>query len=646
MGQDFDFQNFGIGFAAGVATSYGVYRLRRYLSAARSAVGEQAGAAQAYANQNPDRRYSNELVKTAQTTHLLGHRVSLTDILVEPRFIRGQELAEIPEEDEVERSAFTAIPRVHDYPFLHAPYNVETLSIEDLGHGDNTLALLGQPGSGRTTALFTIALWSLGHVDFKSPFDAIQEQLDREEEQLSREERADRIKDRFAMAERALEQLAEERGETYRINEDANVPLLKRIAPLYVHLANVSLARREYGRTIDPAEPFVRALQYQSGLVASKTTPRNAYKRLNQGRALVLIDGLDDLPLTEQKRKQAWLAAFIEQYSNNTVIVAGPAAGYGNLLNMGLAPVFLRPWSDNHIHTFADKCAEQWSTISDSRHDNVDTDMVEFLKFDSGLLHPVEITLRFQSQLGNSIGEGEHPIAFENQLQDYLRSQFPETQSVMPELARMAALQLDSGFITESQLVELATHSETSSAATTALPEESTTPEVESTFNFEELVGDFTEEGFDDVDDVDEEAETAAPKDETKEAKQIRSEQVRLLKKLLKVGLLVGYKGNRYQFRHPFIAAYLASYTLTEDTLAEKAENPAWNQAIAYAALHMPIDSAVQKTSHNAIRCVAPKHPRRISVAHLCWTGSKLARTIFTISWEFICRAQSVPNCA
>src|SRR5690606_2519349 len=114
-----------------------------------------------------------------------------------------------PPDDEVIHDVFHIVPRVPDHPYLHAVYNLETLSIDDLATGDRAIALLGLPGSGRTTALLSIALHSLGRARFYSYEDKVQKNLDAEEAALSEKERAARIKQRQEVERMARERLSE-----------------------------------------------------------------------------------------------------------------------------------------------------------------------------------------------------------------------------------------------------------------------------------------------------------------------------------------------------------------------------------------------------------------------------------------------------
>ena len=313
------------------------------------------------ATRSADSRYISDLIEQCETTHLAGKFVKLSDIVIEPRFLPAPEFA-APPDNEVVRSVYRVVPNIPDHPYLQAPYNIETLSINELATGATALALLGVPGSGRTTALLTIALHSLGKVRFDPPLDKVQQQLDAEEAKLAEKERAVRVQERVVMEQRARERLANEIGLAFDANADEElkkaVPLFNRLMPVYVHFADLNAAQREFGSEADPAEYLVRAVQYTVKRVTASTIPRNLYSRLNRGQILLLLDGYDDLPESERPAALVWLKAFLEQYKQNFVIVAGPAKGYGPLLRSGLTPIFMRPWSDLDIR----RAAERWAS--------------------------------------------------------------------------------------------------------------------------------------------------------------------------------------------------------------------------------------------------------------------------------------------
>jgi HEAT repeat protein len=574
----FDFQNFGIGLLTGWATAYGVYRARHRIAAVAQSASAQAASTQNWATQTADRRYINDFINQCERLHLAASATRLSAILVEPRFLPAPNPVAPPEEEE-RPNIFRVVPQIHDQPYLHAPYNVPTLSIEELGRGDHALALLGQPGSGRTTALLAIALWGLGHVRFDKPKDRVQERIDAEEAKLSDKDRAVRVKERITMEQRAKERLAHEQGSSFDADADEAsrtvLPLFNRLMPVYIHLADVNTRDGESSQGVDPAEPLVRSVQRSVGRVTASAIPRNLYKRLDRGQVLLLVDGYDELPEAEQLEKLAWLQAIMEQYPHNFVIVTGPAFGYGPLLRLGLTPVFLRPWHDLDIASATTLWGEAWPRIGGSNRRPAPLPSPEIVgraRANSRALSPVDLTLKIWA----NYAEDTDVPGVDGWLRAYLARHLPHDQPlevILPQLGQVAALQLDEGFVTLARLEgreSLASRQASNSEGSDTL--------------------------LDDLSDVDDSPQDRGKKDDKGEAEP-STPQGKLVAMLRRSGLLVRRGGNRYQFCHPFIAAYIASRivnSMTPEQLAEKALRPTWSQAFAYAAAHSNIEPAVR----------------------------------------------------
>src|SRR5690606_27363118 len=130
-----------------------------------------------------------------------------------------------------------------------------------------------------------------------------------------------------------------------------------------------------------------------------------------------------------------------------------------------------------------------------------------------------------------------------------------DIDTILPRLVQAAVLQLETGFMTAAQLEALAAGSGDTADITAMLS--SMEPED-------------TEEATDENT-----AKTAkSQKDES------ASVYARLLTALRRTGLIVEHRGGRYQFRHSFITAYLASLRLTDAAFAvDKALDPVWSQS-------------------------------------------------------------------
>ncbi len=585
----FDVENFGLGLLAGWATAYGVYRARHLISSAIQSVNQQASSAQSYATQSSDSRYINNIVHLAQHNHIATSAVNLSDILIEPRFLAAPPLA-APLEDVVTHSIFHVVPHLPDMPILQAPYNIHTLSIDELGTGDRALALLATPGSGRTTALMAIMLRALGRAQFKKPIDRVQQKLDAEEAALDDKKRAVRIKERVLLEQRAKERLAEEHGMALDNQNESGIPLFNRLMPVYIHLSDIRADEATYGKEIDPAEPLVRAVQRQLGRVAASTTPQNLYKRLNNGQALLLIDGYDELAPQEQAEQIQWLKAFIGTYRQNFFIIVGSPEQHGILTQeIGLTPIYLRPWSDIDREQAVDNWAAAWSRIGGRRSSiqAPDKEIVQLAKTNARLLTPLDLTLRTWSYFSSN---GD-PSQFGDWVKLFIKRYLPTDQSdedVAKYLITAAALQLDEGYITRARLTTLLDETVPSAEADTVTDATLVSVEPE----IPDPLAELTKASETNLD----------TKSKEKKAEKKVNPTDKFVASLYKTGLLVRYKGGRYRFRHPNIAAYLASQSLQdadETLLTKKINESAWRQAITYCASHTDLTNFVNTRMSN-----------------------------------------------
>jgi HEAT repeat protein len=587
----FDAQNFGLGVLAGWASAYGVYRARHLIASTVRSFGQGAQRVQYSATRSADSRYINDLIELCETSHLAGRQVRLSEIVVEPRFLPPEVFAHLPD-DEPYPSPYKVVPNIPDHPYLQAPFALETLAIDELATGNRALALVGLPGSGRTTALHTIALSSLNRVKFRATPDNVQQRLDAEEAKLPEKERAVRVKERVLMEQRAKEQLANETGATYEAQasdrkaargarteevDPSLIPLFKRLMPVYVHFADLLLASGEVSGAVDPAEPIVRAIQATVRRVTASTIPRNFYNRIARGQVLLLLDGFDELSEAEQTAALDWLRAFRELYPENFVIAVAPAVGFGRMSAIGLTPVFLRPWNDLDADALAARFRDMWTKIQRGRRKPIDDAAMERARANNRALSTTEVVLK----IWTGFADDADTAGIVGWFRAYLTRVLPKWEESAVALAQIAALQLDEGFITAARLQALGTlfGSEIDPAAGSVLQAVETgvaaTPA---------------------------DAETESADRKTSKDSETTSAQGRLLGVLRRAGLLVRYRGDRYRFRSSVLASWLASQTLrgmSTEAIVSRVGQYAWTQAIAYTAISRPLDDVVKVLTKN-----------------------------------------------
>ncbi len=555
-----DVENVGLGLLAGWGSAYLVYRsrhgIRRVIDAARGGAAQATDAA----TQSADRRYISDLVARADASGILGPRVPLTSLLIEPRFIPMRPVESAFAGGEA-LDLYAGIPLTHDFPALYAPYNLDSVTLDELSTGSTALALLGRPGSGRTTALWAIALHALGRLKFTHAPDKVQARLDREEAALSEKERAVRVKERIMTEQRARERLASERAELapQDIEQTAASGLrLHQRVPVYVHLAELLAQTADFAGGADPAEPLVRAVQASVGRVTASIIPREMYSWLSRGLVLALVDGYDELVEEDKMRALGWLRAFRAQYTGSFIIVAGGVSGSGSLLDLGLTPIYLRPWQDVDVNDAVERLAAAPPPDRKAKADPPSEAALALARANTRALTAAEVTLKIAANLHGKVDTAGP----EGWLRAALVPLVPAGQNPAewyPRLARLAALELDESVITPERMQALEIAGQAASAS---------------------------EEG------------PAAAAGKGKAASKPASDQSRLLSALERTGLLLARGGDRYQFRHPLYTAYLASLWLKTAEPAARLDRlmqPAWGGAFTCLALHTPVDDLVRQ---------------------------------------------------
>ena len=551
----FDPISFILGLLTATGLSLILWRVRRRLADIQETAETQIEGTRQFIGRSADKRYVQDLRRYLEHRHMAGTLFSLSDVLLEPRLIAAPGPL-LPESDDMLiENIFDLVPIFHDLPESYAPYNVDSMALDDLGAGERHVAVLGIKGMGKSTALTTLALMALGSVSFENLASMSEQAIQEEEEGLSDDQRKQRAQERARIQQQALEKVHDAREkfreQIGRAADQTRLPALQitDLLPVLVHLSDLEFDVMAYGKdeTLDPAEPLIRAVQREVTSVTAQVVGSVIYPALESGRALVLLDGYDELSPDVRETYFFWLRQLLSTYSQNMIVIAGPVEGYESLTTLGFTPSYLRAWRKEDYDLLAKRWGKAWTTSQNV--DLPDDTVMRQMSVDNQGRTILDVTLKIWTALAGDVQLTGRPGWYEA-----LASRQLSRDDFRAALPEVAVILLEAG-----QPLELAALQE---------PLETALAELASASN----------------------------------QKALKAEDV--LAVLIKDGLLVGYGNSRYTFAHPFLTSYLASETLVRagsERATEVALDAAWQDALAFAASQINMTPAFYRKLSGAL---------------------------------------------
>jgi HEAT repeat protein len=551
----FDPISFILGFLTATGLSLILWRVRRRLADIQETAETQIEGTRQFIGRAADKRYAQDLQRYLEHRHMAGTLFRLSDVLLEPRLIAAPGPL-LPESDDMLiENIFDLVPIFHDFPESYAPYNIDSMALEDLGAGERHVAVLGIKGMGKSTALTTLALMALGSVSFENLASMSEQAIQDEEEGLSDDQRKQRAQERARIQQQALEKVHDAREkfreQIGRAADQTRLPALQitGLLPVLVHLSDLEFDVAAYGKdeTLDPAEPLVRAVQREVSSVTAQVVGSVIYPALESGRALILLDGYDELAPSVRETYFFWLRQLLSTYSQNMIVIAGPVDGYETLTNLGFTPSYLRAWRKEDYDLLAKRWGKAWTTSQNV--DLADDTVMRQMSVDNQGRTILDVTLKIWTALVGDVKLTGRPGWYEA-----LASRQLSRDDFRAALPEVAVILLEAG-----QPLELAALQE---------PLETALAELSSAGN------------------------QKAPKAEE------------VLATLIKDGLLIGYGDSGYTFAHPYLTSYLASETLVKagsERATEVALDAAWQDALAFAASQINMTPAFYRKLSGAL---------------------------------------------
>jgi len=356
FGSQFNFPEFVFGILVGLGVAYLVYRLGPTLNWVSEWAQRQAQWVGDNLTSGATDRFRGDLQTRAQTLHMARALFTLDDILVPPSVLAPSPLMDPMRAEAVHEDIFAVLPNLPDWNAMAGLYRAPRLLIEEALSSGANLLLTGEWGAGKTTALAYLAI----------------------------------------------------RG----TRRDADAGVVGQMSPILIHAVDLRLDRHS-GK--DPLDPLLQAAQRTASPVVASRLPNYLRLQFRQKRALILLDGLDEMPAEELPPYAEWVREMLDSYPGTRIVAAGPTSGYDGLVAAGLSPVSLAPWGEHEQRLFLSKWSASWAQYVQPhmpRNRLGDVDPLLIAGWLTGALRgqtPLDITLRVWAAFAGDIrGRATH----------------------------------------------------------------------------------------------------------------------------------------------------------------------------------------------------------------------------------------------
>jgi HEAT repeat protein len=246
-------------------------------------------------------RYIRQIVlKKAERSHLASGLFPLDEIVIPPRLLSPILDPDASAGAPGEYIAPKIFPFFPSWPELASQYNWPFLTLENALQNSANIAIIGQPGSGKTVALAYLAA-------------------------------------KFARKDPSLGALAE-------------------FTPLLFHVY-------EFGNidnVVDMYEFIVRSFSRQSSVLMKSQITAYLTGQARMGSAIIMLDGLDQLQPDSLQKITRLISAVLKKYPGMRFVVSAGPDFLDGLVNIGFHPLTLSAWNFQERESFTRKWGKVW----------------------------------------------------------------------------------------------------------------------------------------------------------------------------------------------------------------------------------------------------------------------------------------------
>ncbi len=495
--------SFFFGFVIATILWWMVSRARPLWTEMRGNLKARQEDSQARRSSNLEENHRRVTLRRAQGMHLAAPLFALDEILQEPRLLAPPAHVEPGGPLAVEDTVTLTLPYMPAWPEMAAVFNAPTISLSEALSGGMNIVIIGEPGMGKTVALAHLASLVARGNDILGP--------------------------------------------------------LKDAVPFLLHVADLKLPAANAGDVLNRISEMTSE---HASMLDLGRVPGFVQTCFRTGRALLLLDGFDELTADGQREVSDALKLVLTEYPKARIVTTGAPEQLDGLLALRFTPLAMAAWPKQRQATFMQRWGILWTQFvsreawAQSGPQTVDPILLNtWLAPDSQFLTPLELTLKvWAAYAGDALG-----AHVQEALAAHIRRLAPSNTPpvALETLAMQVTLACQPIFDPRKARAYVKSFEAPEEAG--AQPEEASA------------------EGAENAPEAGDDADAKAPeqKKEKKRSRGMPTPTPGLLGHLASTGLVIAYPNNKMRFVHPVLGGFLAGRALS----AFKAEENLLGQA-------------------------------------------------------------------
>ena len=300
--ENFNRMSFWLGFIAACLIWLLGLRLRKFWPDLRNYFSDQLAKMKTRQSTSVDATLRSSVLKRAQKTHLAAPLFALDEILITPHLMTPPKMIEPGNPGLIESARPQVLPDLPLVPQFSAQFNNPTLEIPRVLRFGVNFAILGYSGAGKTTALAYLA--SL-----------------------------------FARKDPVLGSLSEH-------------------IPIYLHFNDIEhyLAKDQ-----NPVQVLVKGFNWHVQATLRPQLQGFIAKQIQEGKAVLLLDGLDEIPSAQYQRALAFIAALVKANPQIRIVTTASLDRAYGLQDLGIELLPIAGWTREEVSRFILQWGEQWN---------------------------------------------------------------------------------------------------------------------------------------------------------------------------------------------------------------------------------------------------------------------------------------------